>query len=308
MLRPWLRLALLGLVLPAWFASAEEPPLVVGRESGVEDQFYAVRGQTADEVFRSIEARKLGDVPGRGASGLTESRLEYTMETATQAGSPCRVTALDLRLTIDVTLPRHEAIGSLDDDTRRNWEIYATAVELHEYRHVEIELRGLDEVAARLERVLGGDRIRGSEMRACRARVDEILRSQRATTRRRHDDFHREDARSVRGLQREGQKKLHAVEDKMETLRATARELEALIEALQEERRLGLEERNVLVEEWGGRLPEPHYARAQALGETANLLGSRIRETRDERNTLVTEFEILREEHARRAEDLSWIR
>lgn len=294
--------------LPASPAAADEPALVVGRESAVEDRSYNVFGQTADEVFRSIEARRLGDVPGRGASGLTESRLEYSMETTTMDGSPCRVSALDLRLKLTVTLPRHTSSASLDEDTRRNWEIYATAVELHEYRHVEIELRGLQEVAARLERILRPGSIRGSATEACRTRVEKALAEQREITKRRHEDFHREDARAVRSLQRKAQAEVRAVEEEMATIRATADELDALITAMQDERATQIEERSALIDEWGGRLPEPHYARATALGETAALLGSRIRATIEERNALVADFEELHARHARRVEDLSWVR
>ena len=196
-MRVYALLPMLGLLLsdPTASASATSEPRqdqIVEASSTSRDHFYDVRGDTADAVFSSIGKKGLGNTPGRAASGLTESKLSYSLESTYGGNKPCRILSLQLRLDIVVTLPRHASPNTLSANARRNWEIYATAVEAHEYRHVEIELRGLEELSTRLHRSIREGRITAPGKSACANYVDELLSQQRTLTRSRHEEFHRE--------------------------------------------------------------------------------------------------------------------
>lgn len=192
----------------------------------------------------------------------------------------CRVTNLRLSLEIVVTLPRHRATHSLSADDKRNWAIYATAVELHEYRHVEIELRGLDEVAARIERGLAAERIRGSGKKSCKDYIDRLLAEQRETTKRRHADFHREDSRVVRGLQRSAREEISKLDAELATLTAAIEALDEAIAAARQE---------------------------QGQAPAGDLLAE-INAAIEARNGLLPEHRSLVANRNRRARDLAWIR
>jgi len=96
-------LPILGLLLsdPTAAASATSEPRqdqIVEASSTSRDQFYDVHGTTADAVFSSIGKKGLGNTPGRAASGLTESKLSYSLESTYGGNKPCRILSLQLRL------------------------------------------------------------------------------------------------------------------------------------------------------------------------------------------------------------------
>ncbi len=252
----------------------------VHRASTVRDQYFDVSGASADTVFASIARKKLGPEPGRGASGLTESSFRYSLEMEAPDLEVCRVTSLVLNLDIVVTLPRHRAPHSLSADDKRNWEIYATAVELHEYRHVEIALRGLEEVAARIERGLTAGRIQGSGKKSCKKYINQLLAEQRETTKRRHADFHREDSRVVRGLRRNAREAIDKLDAELAKLTAAIDALDTVIAA----------------------------AQTDQLHAPAGELLAEIHAAIEARNGLLPEHRTLVADRNRRAKDLAWIR
>ena len=295
-------LLILGLLLNpgasrASATSERKPPPQVRVSSESRDLFYEVQGNTADAVFASIGRKKLGNTPGRAASGLTESKMSYSLESTYGGDKPCRILDLQLKLDIVVPLPRHKNPTTLDTRSRRNWEIYETAVEAHEYQHVEIELRGLEELSRRLEGAIAEGKITASGKTACANYVDELLRQQRTLTRNRHDEFHRESAQEVRDLQSAARARLDKFDADTRRDRETLREFDDLLRAVR-----------VQYEEELADLPlRPPHEQAEAQ-RAARTLAEELNAAIEQRNQLLDE---IRERQAARAtlvEDLLWIR
>ena len=290
---------LLGLLLssPALSAAPEIPTPTIEASSRSRDRFYEVRGVTAAEVFSSIGKQKLGNIPGRSASGLTESKLSYSLESTYGGNKPCRVLSLKLDLNLVITLPRHASSRNLDPDAQRNWEIYETAVEAHEYRHVEIELRGLEELTQRLRRGITDGKITAAGQSACANYVDELLRQQRSLTKRRHEDFHVEASQEVRDLQAAGRARLDTFDEQLERDQRALNELAEMIGEVRDEYDDLLES-----------IP------LSAPGLRADSW-SIARELAEELNAAIDRHHVLREElqgqleaRKRLVEDLQWIR
>jgi predicted secreted Zn-dependent protease len=292
-------LPILGLLLSSPAGSAP-PPLgksVVEAASKSRDRFYEVRGSSADAVFASIGRQKLGNTPGRSASGLTESKLSYSLESIYGGNKPCRIISLQLHLDIQVTLPRHASPGTLDSDTRRNWEIYATAVEAHEYRHVELELRGLEELSERLSRAITAGKITAPGKSSCANYVDELLRQQRSLTRSRNEDFHIEAAQEVRDLQAMAQKRLEVFDAELARDDRTLIEFDALI------RNVRIQYENLLEA-----IPLTSSRQRAESRLVARGLGEELNAAIEQRNLLLEELRMQRRERGRLVEDLLWIR
>ena len=295
-------LPVLGLLLsdPTAAASATSEPRedqIVEASSTSRDQFYDVRGTTADAVFSSIGKKGLGNTPGRAASGLTESKLSYSLESTYGGNKPCRILSLQLRLDIVVTLPRHASPNSLNASARRNWEIYATAVEAHEYRHVEIELRGLEELSTRLRRSVLEGKITAPGKSACANYVDELLSQQRTLTRSRHEEFHRESAREVRDLQAEARGRLEEFDEETLQDRTTLAEFDQLIRAVRIE-----------YENEFAALQQKAYGERVEAEAAAALLVEELNAAITQRNALVESIEQRRVARNTLVEDLLWIR
>lgn len=290
---------ILGIFLSSPVGSAPAPPEpdVVAASTQSRDSFYEVRGATADAVFSSIGRRKLGNTPGRSASGLTESKLSYSIESVSGSNKPCRVLSLSLDLDIKVTLPRHANPGVLDPDARRNWEIYATAVEAHEYRHVEIELRGLEELAERLRRSLSEGRITAPGKTSCANYVNELLQQQRVLTKSRHASFHEEAAQEVRDLQTMARMRLDNLDSAMRQDQATVAEFDQLIRSV----RLTFDETNATIP-----LATPYQAAERQAA--ARAIAEELNAAIDQRNLLAEDLRSQLTERERLVEDLHWIR
>lgn len=301
-MRVYALLPMLGLLLsdPTASASATSEPRqdqIVEASSTSRDHFYDVRGDTADAVFSSIGKKGLGNTPGRAASGLTESKLSYSLESTYGGNKPCRILSLQLRLDIVVTLPRHASPNTLSANARRNWEIYATAVEAHEYRHVEIELRGLEELSTRLHRSIREGRITAPGKSACANYVDELLSQQRTLTRSRHEEFHRESAREVRDLQAEARRRLEAFDDETRQDRGTLAEFDQLI------RTVRIEYENEVAE-----LQQLTYGQRAEAQAAAAMLVEELNAAIAQRNALVESIEERLVARNALVEDLLWIR
>lgn len=301
-MRVYVLLPMLGLLLsdPTASASATNEPRqdqIVEASSTSRDHFYDVRGGTADAVFSSIGKKGLGNTPGRAASGLTESKLSYSLESTYGGHKPCQILSLQLRLEIVVTLPRHASPNTLSANARRNWEIYATAVEAHEYRHVEIELRGLEELSTRLRRSIREGKITAPGKSACANYVDELLSQQRTLTRSRHEEFHRESAREVRDLQAEARGRLEEFDEETRQDRVTLAEFDQLI------RTVRIEYENEVAA-----LQQLAYGQRAEAQAAASMLVEELNAAIAQRNALVEAIEERLVARNTLVEDLLWVR
>lgn len=293
---------LLGAPGPA--RAGEEAPPGLRVETDVQERFYDVRGAGADEVFASIRRRGLGDTPGRAASGLTRSELSYRVKTSTTPEA-CRITDLTLRADVVVTLPRHAAAATLDRSTRTLWEAYEAQVEFHEYRHVEIEFRGLEELEARLRReVLGLDQ----PPAGCTGSLDRAIAEQTATTRRRHEEFHVEESRAVREAQADLVAQIERLDEGLAGAREQIESRNARLGDLAAERDARVRSLRVLAERWGDLLPESIGERASESASTVARLDEEIRALAAEQDALAAGYDERAGERRNLVDRLAWTR
>lgn len=267
------------------------------------NQHYLVHGTTAKEMFASIRRRGLGDAIGRSASGLTKATLSSSTQVASSGSDFCRVESVDLELVLEVTLPRHAAIDSLDPTTREQWRSYAETVREHEAEHVEIEKLGLREVQELLGQVLtAGELTAASD--DCGDLVEEVLAHQRTVTTRRHDAFHRDEARLVDAWRREARVEIEGVDEELAGLVDDIASFDEAIEGIRAERAAVELDLSAIVTKSGG----PAYSEAKVLKAASRRLHDEINGYIEERNALVAEHRAVAETRRRLVRELMWIR
>lgn len=296
---------LLGLVVSGVAVATETPR--VRATTDVINRHYLVHGTTAKEMFASIRRRRLGAQIGRSASGLTEAMLSSSAQIVSSGSDSCRVDSVELELALEVTLPRHAAIDSLDPATRQQWRSYAETVRAHEAEHVEIEKLGLQEVRELLGQLLAAGELRAASD-DCGRLVEEVLAHQRTVTRGRHDAFHRDEARLVDAWRREARAEIEAVDEELAGRAADIASFDQAIERARAEQVAVEQERSTLVTEFGGRMPASAYAEAKVLEAASRTLLGEIDGYAEERNALVAEHRALAETHRRLVRELMWIR
>lgn len=288
------------LVTPA----AAKAPLV-RVETDVREQYYDVYGTNADEIFASIQRQGLGDKAGLAASGLTESELSFGLSTATTSSS-CRLAELNLRANVIVTLPKHAQPRHLDEETRRQWDAYEALIEFHEYRHVEIEFQGVQELQERFEQET--IEASGSAAQTCNQFVERAIEEQAQVTRRRHEAFHAEESRAVRDAQAALLREIEAADAELQRQRRELDRLDAQIAVLNEDRARYAAALDELAARYGNTLPPADYARAQELAAEVDVRTDEMNRVVGARNALVTTYNGQIEERAALAVRLSWTR
>lgn len=114
-------------------------------------EYYEVTGSSAQELLAAIARHAPGDQKGRRGVGMTswEARWQYQLK---KTPSGCVRTSFDMNVTLVIMLPRwrnrYDATGLAD-----RWNIYVAALEGHERGHLEIALRGAQEMHERLSRI-----------------------------------------------------------------------------------------------------------------------------------------------------------
>lgn len=111
---------------------------------------YEVEGTTAREVLESLR-RGSRVVHGDSAFAWTESHTEYRTRHEVRAGR-CRVTDVDVRVRLTVSLPRWTPGSGASSALRQQWNRFLRSLRIHEDGHVQIGRRG----AARLREALSG--------------------------------------------------------------------------------------------------------------------------------------------------------
>lgn len=291
------------LVAPSPAQAADPPTIHV--ETEVDERYYDVFGADADQVFASIERRGLGGRAGLSASGLTESEIAFTLTTTTTPTS-CRLDAVTLRIEVTVTLPRHGRPRDLDPDTLRNWQAYEAQVEFHEYRHVEIEFRGVQEIQERLARE-PVQRSSGSA-EACTAFVRRAIDEQNATTRRRHEAFHAEEKSTVLAAQAAIVSQIELADAELALQKAEITRLEAAQADLDAARRHLTSTLDTLIESYGRELPPDLFTRASELEGSVSEITDELNETIALRNALVTRYNGAIRKREKLSGRLAWTR
>ncbi len=299
-----LTVALATIALLSATPTRASPPSVQ-IETDVQERSYGVYGTDAEEIFGSIQRQRLGAEAGLAASGLTEAELSFSLSTSTNAAS-CRLSSVTLRATVTVTLPQHERPRSLDTQTRRQWDAYEALVEFHEYRHVEIEFQGVQELQAKLEQ--GSIEAAGASAEACNALVERAIEAQAAVTRRRHEAFHKTESAAVREAQSALRSEIEDVDARLRREKTELARLAAEIEAVEAEREGGARALEALTQRFGQVLPPPEFERAQELAAAIEFSTEDLNELVVTRNDLVAVYNARIEARAHLAERLSWTR
>jgi predicted secreted Zn-dependent protease len=275
-------LLLLALTASPARAGNEGPKILL--DTAVREQFYDVRGSDADEIFRSIARRGLGNQPGLSASGLTESRTSFRVS-ATVGEDGCRLEEVELDVEITVTLPRHAHLFSLDPTTRTLWEAYAAQVEFHEYRHVEIEYRGIEEIEAAIASQMG--EIPGKGIDHCSRAVRQKIRETAPRTRRRHEAFHESEARDLKKRRRALLDEVAVIDRELDGLRAAVRRLD---------------------EQWKSNARAQQRAARNGDLQEFERLAAEVEGLVEARHIAIAESEILLGEREGIGQRLSWVR
>lgn len=274
-------------------------------ETDVQERFYDVHGASADEIFASIGRKRLGGKAGLSASGLTESEIAFSLSVRFD-GASCRVDAITLRANVLVTLPKHSRPSRMDATTRRQWEAYEALVEFHEYRHVEIEFRGVQELQAALEReTLEAP---GASTDACNARVERLIDEQTRRTRERHEEFHREESAAVRSAQSALLAEIAAIDENLGRQKSEIGRLVTLIAQRDAERARYAARLDDLTYRFGTTLPPAQFTQARALADVIELLTAEMDEAVAARNALVETYNAGLDERRGVQERLSWTR
>ncbi len=274
-------------------------------ETDVQERFYDVRGTSADEIFASIGRKRLGGEAGLSASGLTESEIAFSLSVRSD-GASCRVEAITLRADVLVTLPKHAWPSRMNTTTRRQWEAYEALVEFHEYRHVEIEFRGVQELQAALERQT--IEAPGASAEACNAQVERLIDEQTRRTRGRHEEFHREEAAAVRSAQSALLAEIGAIDEGLGRQKGEIDRLVALVAQHDAERARYAARIDDLTDRFGNALPPPEFAHARELADAIELLTAEMDEAIATRNALVETYNAGLDERRGVQQRLSWTR
>ncbi len=152
--------------------------------SEVRYKTYAVRGQTAKEIWRDI-GRKGPHRRHRGlyAQALSEIRYGWSVTNRRRPGS-CRVEKAKIDVRIVITLPRWTGEKRGEPRLKKAWKRYLAKVRRHEDRHRTIAL----ETAATVDREFK----KAPQYRTCNALkfyLDKTANRILARERRRQDRF-----------------------------------------------------------------------------------------------------------------------
>ena len=297
----FLVLPLLAVLAPTETPASESP---VRLETSVSEKYYDIRGSGAEEIFASIQGHGLGGMAGLSASGLTESNLSYTISSSTDYFG-CRLEDVSLDMKVDVTLPRHARPTELDPSHAKLWEAYEAQVEYHEYRHVEIEFKGLKELATELQRILPKGRQASKD---CRSAIQKAVTRQMKVTRERHEKFHVEESRAVQLAQKDLASQIRDKDARIRDEKRALDETSSELEAIESEHAQWVREFEALIDAHGRELPPDAFDQAEEFASLAEALRAQSAELQTVQSAQVSRHNELVEERRHLARQLSWTR
>ncbi len=177
-------------VPPATIISVATPQLdsVVDLKTSESTTYYSVSGTSTEDIFASIEANGPTDNVGQQGSGLTSVDWQYKWSGDQDPSGSCSIRDLTIRADITVELPQHEDESSLSDSLRANWENYVAGVTAHEQHHVDIYLKGAQDIRDAMQEI--GVEPSCDELEA---RIDAIWNDQQARINGLQQTFHSEE-------------------------------------------------------------------------------------------------------------------
>jgi predicted secreted Zn-dependent protease len=111
--------------------------------------YYSVAGATLREIHASFRSNR----PWRGTAqhdGYTRWQVDWTFGVR-EIDNKCRLTSLNTRTTIAITLPLWIAPTNATDEVRQAWQRYITALGQHEAGHGQMALAAAAEMHKRVK-------------------------------------------------------------------------------------------------------------------------------------------------------------
>jgi predicted secreted Zn-dependent protease len=106
--------------------------------------YYPATGATLREIHASLRSNRPWKSAGQH-DGFTRWQVDWTFGVR-QIGNKCRLTTLNTRTTIAITLPRWVAPTNATEEVRRAWQRYITALGQHEAGHGQMALAAAGEI------------------------------------------------------------------------------------------------------------------------------------------------------------------
>jgi predicted secreted Zn-dependent protease len=148
--------ASLSAVIPAC-ARAQTPPQKVRVETSFE--YYELPDSTLSEVVARLNETRLDGPDGPLSQGLTVYRIDPSWKLSAADGA-CGVSDVELRVSVDITLPAWPAVWDRSEKERLGWARIERAIREHELHHRDLTVRAAETLVAELE---------GLSTRGCRA-------------------------------------------------------------------------------------------------------------------------------------------
>ena len=285
-------IALAAMVLSGCGSEDPLPPPSVLLDTNIITTYYPVTGKTSDDIFASIEARGLKDGDtGAKASGLTSYQPSYNWTSRERKGT-CSIDEMLISVALEMILPQHTQIESLDTATRKKWDEFASSVAAHEQTHVDIYLQGAEKLKTQMAAITARD--------TCSV-LDEEIKREWATHDRamnaEQDAFHaREDARveallaPLRTRIQQNESQLEALSARIDRLNQNAIALQAELKSLETQLSSIETQLSQLDVVYRGNLPPAVYSRYESLRQQYNATVPRQNTVARQYNTAIADF------------------
>lgn len=173
---------------------------VVAHAASIKERtsYFAVRGSTLEELDADLQrAGPLVAATGARHPGATEVRFDGSVSYR-ETASTCRVGKTDLRLDLNMMLPRWKAPRRVDAETKLIWKTLEDDIRRHERQHSAIAKTWLKKMESAI-RNLRPER----DCTAMEARVNQVTKRYLAAHERAQLEFDAKEGRDVnRRLQR----------------------------------------------------------------------------------------------------------
>ena len=160
-----------------------------GPKVAVNYQYYAVSGTSAVQLMRDLHLHG-PTVDGAGAYAMTESSFSQSGQMV--QGKGCSAPRYTIGMSFTITLPAAQDLPEASTRVRKAWRSFYGFVKKHEETHKAIWLS----CAATMQ-----SKIRALRTKTCEAlqsRATQILESESAKCRRKHDAFDRSERSRLR--------------------------------------------------------------------------------------------------------------
>ena len=113
------------------------PGVVTGYEQRINNVYYAVTGDSIEELWADVLMKTPVEHEGRKHVAYTRWQVTWRFNWRYD-GSACDITSVKTRLDVTYTLPRLELAATAPDELLGRWEAYYAALFDHEQGHKEL--------------------------------------------------------------------------------------------------------------------------------------------------------------------------